>query len=266
MKDKRSTFGEIVYLFSTIISWTIFTLLIICAILLIYYFISTKIYAKKGSGYEPKFSLYTIISPSMTPNIKVYDVVVDVKVDSPEDVRINDVITYNSDRPELHGGTITHRVISISKDEKGNYIYQTKGDANLVEDDELVNFEDIVGKVSFRIPQLGRVQYFLISSFGWILLILAPALYIIVKDILKLLKIIRDPNDSSGLLAILNTPLIFTPRPKLLKYTSGLSDNIKIKNNNTEQKEQNQEEKIVELDKLMSYTEEDDDIDLPSLK
>ena len=74
MKAKKGLFGQIIYLLSTIISWTIFALLVICAILLVYYFIATKIYAKKGSGYEPKFSLYTIISPSMVPNIKVYDV------------------------------------------------------------------------------------------------------------------------------------------------------------------------------------------------
>jgi len=53
---------------------------------LVYYFVAVRIYAAKGSGHEPKFSLYTIITPSMTPNINVYDVVVDVKVDMPENI------------------------------------------------------------------------------------------------------------------------------------------------------------------------------------
>ena len=258
MKAKKGLFGQIIYLLSTIISWTIFALLVICAILLVYYFIATKIYAKKGSGYEPKFSLYTIISPSMVPNIKVYDVVVDVKVDNPEDVHINDVITFNSDRPELHGGTITHRVISVTKDEEGNYWYQTKGDSNLMEDDGLVEFNKIVGKVSFKIPQLGRLQFFLASSFGWLTVILIPALFIIVKDILKLLKIIKDPNEeSSKFLKLLNRPILGGHKPKLLKYTEAkVEDNIQ---NNTSNATDNYNP--------FSVMDDDEEMDdLPSLK
>ena len=252
METKRSTFGEVLYLLSTIISWTIFALLVICAILLVYYFVATKIYAKKGSGYEPRFSLYTIISPSMVPNIKVYDVVVDVKVNKPTDVKINDVITFNSNKPELHGGTITHRVISITKDADGNYLYQTKGDSNLVEDDGLVEYNKIVGKVAFKIPQLGRLQFFLASSFGWLTVILIPALYILIKDILKVLKIIKNPNDESNkFLKLLNRPILSGHKPKLLKYTSY------------------KENKAVEEVKFDNYGIMDDDVimdDLPSLK
>ena len=174
---------------SNVISWTTFVLLLICAILLLYYFIATQIYARKGSGYEPAFSLYTIVSPSMTPNINVYDVVVDVKAKSPDDIKIGDVITFNSNNPNLIGKTITHRVIAITKDKDGNYLYQTKGDANIIEDDKPIPYNLIIGKVAIRIPQLGRVQFLLASSFGWFILILIPALYIIIKDIIKVIRI-----------------------------------------------------------------------------
>ena len=62
----------------------------------------------------------------MTPNINVYDVVIDVKVDKPEDIKINDVITFNSSIPGVHGGTITHRVIAVSKDADGTIIIEQK--------------------------------------------------------------------------------------------------------------------------------------------
>ena len=168
---------EIFSLISTIISWTIFVLLVLCATFLVYYFIATRIYIAKGSGHEPKFSLYTIISPSMVPNINVYDVIVDVKVDKPEDIKINDVITFNSNIPEVSGNTITHRVIAINKDAEGNYYFQTKGDNNLVEDGVNVEFSNIIGKVALKIPQLGKVQSFLASKAGWLFIILIPALY-----------------------------------------------------------------------------------------
>lgn len=187
-------FKEVINLISTIISWTIFVLLIICAIFLLYYFIAMRVYVAKGSGYEPKFALYTIISPSMVPNINVYDVIVDTKVEKPEDIKINDVITFNSNLPEVHGSTITHRVIAISKDNDGKYYYQTKGDNNLVEDGINVPFESVAGKVALKIPGLGKVQSFMATKAGWLILILIPALYIIVKDIFKILKLEKKPN------------------------------------------------------------------------
>ena len=223
---QKLTFREILKLISTIISWTVFALLVICAAFLLYYFIATKVYTISGGKYEPKFALYTIVSGSMTPNINVYDVVSDVRVDEPEDIEIGDVITFYSDSPEVHGGTVTHRVISIIKNRDGSYNFQTKGDYNLVEDSSTVPFEKIVGKVALRIPQLGRVQFFLASSFGWLVLIMIPALYIIFKDIYRLVKLRQEKNPNaknkenkpSRLKEVMTRPL-FGKKPKLLGYT-----------------------------------------------
>ena len=238
---QKLTFREVLKLISTIISWTVFVLLVICATFLLYYFVATKVFVYFGSKYEPKFSLYTIISPSMTPNINVYDVIVDVRVDNPEDIEIGDVITFYSDSPELHGGTITHRVISIIKDSEGNYSYQTKGDNNLVEDSTTVPYDKIVGKVALRIPQLGKVQFFLASSYGWLLLIMIPALYIIFKDINRLIKMKKASKNTDNkecnnkpirLKEILNRPLFNKEKVKLLSYTPK-TENPSPENNNS---------------------------------
>lgn len=189
LKAKQNyMFRTILKYVSTVISWTIFVLLLICAAFLMYYFIATRIYASGRSKTEPKFSLYTIISGSMTPNINVYDVVIDMRVDNPEEIEIGDVITFYSDLPAAKGRPITHRVISIIKDKNGNFSYQTKGDFNPVEDDGIVPFEKVIGKVALKIPQLGRVQTFLASSMGWLCLILIPALYILLKALIRFIK------------------------------------------------------------------------------
>lgn len=242
VKNKLSL-KEIFKLISTIISWTVFVLLLICAAFLLYYFIATKVYVAKGTGYEPKFSLYTIVSPSMVPNINVYDVVIDVKLEKPEDVKINDVITFNSSIPGVEGGTITHRVIAISKDKEGNYYYKTKGDNNLVDDGVDVSFNSIVGKVALRIPGLGKVQSFMASSMGWLMFILVPALYIIIKDILRIIK--NKNEEKQEKLKIKN--ILFNSEKKLLPYTP----------------------KIVSEPNNLTFMEDDDDVDiddLPTLK
>jgi signal peptidase len=189
MEDTKSTLKKVFNYISTVVSWTIFVLLIICAIFLVYYYISAKIYEKKGSGYEPAFSLYTIISPSMVPNINVYDVVVDTKVTDPSQIKVGDVITFNSVSIESKGKSVTHRVIEIIKDQSGNYSYATKGDNNFIKDSSPAPFSNITGKVSFKLPQLGRVQFFLASKAGWLLVVVIPSLYVIIKDIFKVLKL-----------------------------------------------------------------------------
>ncbi len=242
VKNKLSL-KEIFKLISTIISWTVFVLLLICAAFLLYYFIATKVYVAKGTGYEPKFSLYTIVSPSMVPNINVYDVVIDVKLEKPEDVKINDVITFNSSIPGVEGGTITHRVIAISKDKEGNYYYKTKGDNNLVDDGVDVSFNSIVGKVALRIPGLGKVQSFMASSMGWLMFILVPALYIIIKDILRIIK--NKNEEKQEKLKIKN--ILFNSEKKLLPYTP----------------------KIVSEPNNLTFMDADDNVDiddLPTLK
>lgn len=215
---KKSNFREILKFLSTIVSWTVFTLLMLVMAALVYYFIAVRIYVAKGSGHEPKFSLYTIITPSMTPNINVYDVVIDVKVDKPEDIKINDVITFNSSIPGVHGGTITHRVIAVSKDADGNYHYRTKGDYNLVDDGVDVDFNSIVGKVALKIPKLGRAQAFLATKAGWLICVLVPALYVIIKDILKIIRLKSDKGNGK-FSKFLNRPLISFKKRKLLPYT-----------------------------------------------
>jgi len=183
------SFNKAFKLVSKVISWAFFIVLLIAAAFLLYYFVATKIYAAKGPGYEPKFSIYTIVSPSMTPNINVYDTIINVRIDDPNDLEVGDVITFISTSILSPGVTITHRIIGITLDENGNVCYQTRGDANNIADQACAKFNNILGKVVFKIPQLGRIQFFLASKAGWLLCILIPALVIITKDILRILKL-----------------------------------------------------------------------------
>ena len=73
-------------------------------------------------------------------------------------------------------------------------MYRVKGDANEVADDEKVYPNNVIGKVMFKIPQLGRLQYFLASRTGWLVAILIPALVIIGYDVYKLIRLIKLKN------------------------------------------------------------------------
>ncbi len=187
-KENYTGFKGIVKFITNVVSWTALVILILLAIFLAYYTINTKLYEKKGEKFEPFISLYTIVSGSMEPNIKIGDVVVSKKVKSPTEIKIGDVITFTSTSSISRGMIVTHRVIDIMKTENG-YAYKTKGDYNVSPDTALAEYHNIIGKVIVRIPQLGQVQRFLGTQGGWLIVIVIPALFIIISDILKIFKL-----------------------------------------------------------------------------
>lgn len=189
MKDSKVSWQSIIHIIFKILSWALFVILLLIAIFLLYYYIANKIYVSKGTGYEPKFSIYTIATGSMVPNINVYDAVINMRIDDPNDLKVGDVITFRSTSPLSPNLTITHRIKEITTDENGEVCYVTKGDANNVEDAACAKFENVIGKVIIRIPGLGHIQRFLASGAGWLLCILIPALIIIARDIMKLTRL-----------------------------------------------------------------------------
>ena len=173
---------------TTLVSWTLFCLLVLIIGFLAYYLICTNIYAAKGEKYEPKYSLYTIVSPSMEPTINVYDVILDERIDDPSTIQKGDVITFISTSFISNGMTVTHRVTDVI--DTGNGIeFKTKGDNNLEGDSDTAKAKNVLGKVVLKIPQLGKLQLFLSSNGGWLIVILIPALFVIVNDVFKIIKL-----------------------------------------------------------------------------
>ncbi len=254
-KVEKINFKEILKLISTIFSWTIFTLLMICASLLLYYFVSTRLFSIFGEKFEPKFSLYSIMSPSMTPNIQVYDVIVNIKVDKPEDIQIGDVITFISSSNETKGMTITHRVVSVVKSADGTYSYQTKGDAAPIEDSGRVNFNQIIGKVALKIPALGRIQVFMSNATGWLLILLCVALFIILKSLIRKLKIFDKIMPQGRIATIFHRPLYL---PYFKKEINPMAEE-EITNSI-------EEPEIIKPKIEIKISDDDIDMDLPDLK
>ena len=180
--------NPIIKIITKIISWVVLVFLVLLALLLIYYVISSKIYEIKGKNYEPAVSLYTIISPSMEPAIKVYDVVVTRKVTDPSTIKEGDIITYVSTSTLGEGLTITHRVKSVITTDNG-VKFRTQGDNNAIADSALVSSDHILGKVMFKIPLLGHVQFLLQSKGGLLFVLLIPALIVVIYDVVKVVRL-----------------------------------------------------------------------------
>ena len=73
-------------------------------------------------------------------------------------------------------------------------MYRVKGDANEDADQEKVLPSNVIGRVMFRIPSLGKLQFFLASKTGWLFAILIPSIIIFIYDIYKLINVIANKN------------------------------------------------------------------------
>ena len=185
---RKKTFRLIVKIFN-ILLLSMISLFLIC---LMFYVISSKIAEKKEK--TPLFGFYTIISPSMEPNINVYDVVL-VKKTNINKLKKGDVITFYSTNNYFGDTPITHRIANI--DDRTSII--VKGDHNEKADNEKVIPKNIIGKVILVIPSLGKLQFFLASKSGFIVAIIIPARVIITYDVYKIMKMIILKNQMSKL-------------------------------------------------------------------
>lgn len=120
---------------------------------------------------------FCIISGSMEPEIEINDVVL-IKEVPQNEIDKGDIISF-----VVNGETITHRVINIES-RNGELLYTTQGDANNIEDETKITFEDIEGKYIGKIPKIGKIILALKSkvTLGIVLVILI-SLYIVEQRI-----------------------------------------------------------------------------------
>lgn len=126
-------------------------------------------------GHNGPMKVLVVQTGSMTPTIPVGSLVVTRNM---SDYRIGDVITYRQG-----GNFVTHRVVA-----KTNGAYQTKGDANNAPDGNLVLPSAIAGKVFISLPYAGKFISFVKTPLGFSLLIVLPALFVVIQEIMAIGK------------------------------------------------------------------------------
>lgn len=128
------------------------TLILIIMVLFSLFLISLEL----GNSEElPSFlnmNIYIVTSESMMPKLKKDDVIFVQKGFSNEEYKVGNIITY----ARADGEIITHRIEKIVLADMRN-AYITKGDNNDLEDEEVVKYNMIIGKVVYTAPKLGKL-------------------------------------------------------------------------------------------------------------
>ena len=131
------------------------------------------------------YHVYTVLSGSMGQTIPVGSEVV-LRPVAADQVTTGDIITFT---PPGHQGTlVTHRVVNVITDARGQRFWQTQGDANGVPDAWLLPATGTGWKYWFHLPILGYLFVMLASPIGRICFIVAPALLlaaVVLNDLWK---------------------------------------------------------------------------------
>lgn len=121
-----------------VVSTVLVVLIVLCAVFLM---------GSRIMGYQ----VYTVISGSMEPEYRVGDLLYVKKVDV-NTIKVGDPITFILNEDLV---VATHRVVRVDSE---NQRFYTKGDANEIEDNDPVHFNNVIGVPQFSIPLLGYVS------------------------------------------------------------------------------------------------------------
>lgn len=179
-KSKKKTIN-------TIINVVLIVAIIFAAICTYISFVTSS-----GNGAPNVFGLriLSIQTDSMYDTLVPGDLIVDVAVDDPGELRKNDIITYWT---IINGEKVlnTHRIINIYSG--GDYlIFETKGDNNTAADPLTVHESKIVGKYVFRIPSVGKVFDYLQTSTGFLLIVLIPVFLFFIFHLVQFFRVLFE--------------------------------------------------------------------------
>jgi signal peptidase len=119
------------------------------------------------------YSLFAVVSDSMVPTFKKGDLIFTSKQ---SDYAVGDIIVFTS--PLEKNKFISHRVVN-----KVNNSYQTKGDNNAEKDIWTIKPDQVVGKETFQLSDLGVVVTIPQSILGSIFFLIIPCTIIIFSTI-----------------------------------------------------------------------------------
>lgn len=128
------------------------------------------------------FSIYTVVTESMYPKYKVYDMILVKSVDT-KSIKVHDDVVYKGEKSDFQGKIVTHRVEDITED-NGVLTFTTKGINNDIED-PLVNENQIMGKVVHKLLLLSLISKVINNTYGFYFLIFVPLVIVIFLEVME---------------------------------------------------------------------------------
>lgn len=127
--------------------------------------------------------IFTIISESMVPKYQIGDMLIAQRVEA-SNLKVGDDLVYIGKVGDFKNKIVTHQIINIGTNEKGEYEFLTKGIANDAED-PLVNQSQIYGKVIYKSVILSWCSKLINNMYGFYFVIFVPMVILIFIEVLQ---------------------------------------------------------------------------------
>ena len=162
---------------------TLFSAILWAIVAILLLFVGSGLFQRivNRDGYTGLFGIgyAVVVSGSMKPVFQENDMII-YQAHDRSDYKTGDIVVFVRDRGTEDEILITHRLIGISEDQ-----LITKGDANSISD-KPIKWDQLVGRVVFLIPGVGKAVEFLRTPAG---LILSVAV-IVVLSVINLLPVL----------------------------------------------------------------------------
>lgn len=138
------------------------------------------------------YSIYTIITESMVPKYKVFDMVISKKEDVSK-LKVGDDVVYMGNKSDFAGKIVTHRIIEIDN-ENGIMEIHTKGIANSIED-PVITSDQVLGKVVMKSTILSFISRVVNNSYGFYFVIFVPFAILVVIEVMDFIEERREDKE-----------------------------------------------------------------------
>jgi len=129
------------------------------------------------------YSFYVIVSPSMSPELEVGDMIISKKYDGGE-LEVGDIVEYVGQSGDMAGKIITHKIVKITG-EGADRVIVTRGTANNT-DDAPISPSNIIAVMKYKTVIIDKIYSVLCTTAGFICLVLLPMVAMIVSEVVRL--------------------------------------------------------------------------------
>lgn len=132
------------------------------------------------------YRLFSVITGSMEPKYMIGDILIAKDVNAAK-IKVGDAICYEGKQGFVKDKIITHQVVKKEQDERGKYLFHTKGLVPSAIEDPIVDEEQLYGVIVYKMKLLSLIAKIVKTQIGFYLFIIIPLMYVICAEIITML-------------------------------------------------------------------------------
>lgn len=174
-----------------IIKYILVALVVIFAVCMMIFTIVSITTSKNKNRSFFGYKAFIVLTDSMSAtDFKSGDLVIVRDVD-PSTLKVGDVISYRSTNIEHYYEVVTHKIRKKVRTDNGNPGFITYGTTTNTNDQEIVTYENVLGKHCKTLAGVGTFFQFLKTVPGYIICILIPFLILILSQVINCIRLFR---------------------------------------------------------------------------